>query len=200
MIVLTGTRSQSSYLGTSSSPLRTGSRGVITCTTSSNEPGTCKPLLECPITDIKALDVTNPACRPLGYLTLCCPSGSGGQQRLVSEVSPAGTLVILPPDVPIPDLKPQYYQAAVKATSIAACTTAAAAAAVAAAQDVIYKRIELEKKLVEQNITIQPNTPASYHLNLFQSTPETIAIGAIGLMYLQSYIQFTQMYYPNTSF
>ena len=119
---------------------------------------------------------------------------------MVSEVSPAGTLVILPPDVPIPDLKPQYYQAAVKATSIAACTTAAAAAAVTAAQDVIYKRIELEKKLVEQNITIQPNTPASYHLNLFQSTPETIAIGAIGLMYLQSYIKFTQMYYPNTSF
>lgn len=67
-------------------------------------------------------------------------------------------------------------------------------AATTAAHYDITNRTEKEKKLVEQNIFIQPNTPASFHLNLFQSTPETIAFGARGMLDLQKSFHLATQY------
>lgn len=112
------------------------------------------------------------------------------QQQLVSGVSSAGTLVFQPPeDVFLPE---NFFTT----SSISALDSTPEAAAATAAHDEIKKRIELEKALVEQNITIQPNTAASFHLNLFQSTPQTIAFADSGLMNLQTSIQLVKQYYP----
>ena len=55
-------------------------------------------------------------------------------------------------------------------------------------------RIELEEALFEHNIFVQLNTPANYHLNLFQSTLETIAFGASRIIALLTSIQVVNQY------
>ncbi len=102
---------------------------------------------------------------------VCCPDGGDGQQ-LESGVSSVGTLFFRPPDVPIPDLKPQNFQEAATAALV-----------------VVDNRIELEKELVEQQIVVQPNTPVKFHLDLFQVTPQTIAVGDSGIKALETSIQ-----------
>jgi len=109
------------------------------------------------------------------------PGGTGSR-----GVSSDGTLFFRPPeDVSFLSGFPASFEENIKENFEAATI---------AAQYVVKNRTEKEKTLVEKNIFIQPNTPASYHLNLFQSPPETIASGARGMLDLQKSIHLASKY------
>lgn len=92
-------------------------------------------------------------------------------QRL-SGVSSAGTLFFQPPEVPIPDLRPQDINNAVDAALV-----------------VVQHRVELEKNLFENRVVVQPDTPVNFHLNLFPTSPQTLAVGSNAIKNLESSIQ-----------
>lgn len=154
-------------------PSDNGGRSTA-CITHRNEPGICKRLPECFFVYTQLADLLQQRpCRLPGrsqhFFGVCCP---GDNQNRESGVSSAGTLFFRPPNVPIPDLKPQNFQQAAQV-----------------ALDAVGQRVELEKELVAQQIVVQPNTPVKFHLNLFPVTQQTIAVGSNGIKTLETSIQ-----------
>lgn len=143
-----------------------------------NQPGVCKRLTECFFLYTQLADlVKQTPCRlahnPLLF-GVCCPRVDDGK---TSGVSSAGTLFFKPPDVPIPDLKPQDIQNAVQAALV-----------------VVEQRVELEKNLFVNRIVVQPDTPVRFHLNLFPTSPQTLAVGSDAIKFLESSIQLVNQY------
>jgi hypothetical protein len=102
---------------------------------------------------------------------VCCPDSETDNQK-TSGVSTAGTLFFQPPDVPIPDLKPQDIQNAVQAALV-----------------VVDQRVELEKNLFDNRVVVQPDTPVNFHLNLFPTSQQTLDVGSNAIKGLESSIQ-----------
>ena len=89
-----------------------------------------------------------------------------------SGVSSAGTLFFRPPDVPIPNLRPQDFQNAAQVALV-----------------IFNERNSLEQKLLFQHVVVQPNTPVRFHLTLFPTTPQTLQIGSNAIKNLETSIQ-----------
>lgn len=139
-----------------------------------NQPGTCRRLQECFFVYTQLADlVQQTPCRLVSnpiVFGVCCPDSQSGGQN--SGVSSAGTLFFRPPNVPIPDLKPQDIQKAVQTALI-----------------VVEQRVEFEKNLFLNQIVVQPDTPVRFHLDLFPTSPQTLAVGSAAIKGLESSIQ-----------
>lgn len=144
------------------------------CMNHMNQPGTCKRLQECFFVYTQLGDlVKQTPCRLVSdpvVFGVCCPNSPAGDQN--SGVSSAGTLFFRPPNVPIPDLRPQDIQKAVQTALI-----------------IVEKRVELEKNLFVNQIVVQPDTPVRFHLDLFPTSPQTLAVGSAAIKGLESSIQ-----------
>ena len=99
------------------------------------------------------------------------------EKQRASGVSSAGTLFFQPPNVPIPDLKPQDIQNAVQAAQVA-----------------VQHRFEIEKNLFDNRVVVQPDTPVNFHLNLFPTSPQTLQVGKDAIRGLESSIQLVNQY------
>lgn len=157
-------------------------RGTTTtnaaCVTHKNQPGLCKPLPQCffVYTELADLIQQEPCRLPAAVtdrsiLGVCCPVADGQVQKN-SGVSSAGTLFFRPPDVPIPNLKPQDFQNAAQVALV-----------------VFGQRGSLEQELFFQHVIVQPDTPVRFHLNLFPTTPQTLQIGSNAIKNLETSIQ-----------
>ncbi|KAI9551668.1 hypothetical protein GHT06_022004 [Daphnia sinensis] len=146
-----------------------------TCTNHMNQKGRCKRLFECFFMYTQLADlIKQTPCRLANQPSVfgvCCPNSESDSQK-TSGVSSAGTLFFKPPDVPIPDLKPQDIQNAVQAALV-----------------VVEQRVELEKNLFNNQIVVQPDTAVNFHLNLFPTTSETLDVGKDAIKGLESSIQ-----------
>uniref|UniRef100_A0A0P5JUL6 Chorion peroxidase n=1 Tax=Daphnia magna TaxID=35525 RepID=A0A0P5JUL6_9CRUS len=146
-----------------------------TCTNHMNKKGRCKRLFECFFMYTQLADlIKQTPCRLANQPSVfgvCCPNSESDSQK-TSGVSSAGTLFFKPPDVPIPDLKPQDIQNAVQAALV-----------------VVEQRVELEKNLFNNRIVVQPDTAVNFHLNLFPTTSETLDVGKDAIKGLESSIQ-----------
>jgi hypothetical protein len=146
-----------------------------TCTNHMNQKGRCKRLFECFFMYTQLADlIKQTPCRLANQPSVfgvCCPNSESDNQK-TSGVSTAGTLFFRPPDVPIPDLKPQDIQNAVQAALV-----------------VVDQRVELEKNLFDNRIVVQPDTPVNFHLNLFPTSQQTLQVGSNAIKGLESSIQ-----------
>lgn len=145
------------------------------CRNHMNQPGVCKRLTECFFIYTQLVElVKQTPCRlanePLVF-GVCCPNSDMDGQR-ASGVSSAGTLFFQPPEVPIPNLRPQDIQNAVQSALI-----------------IVQKRVELEKDLFVNRVVVQPDTPVRFHLDLFPTSPQTLAVGSDAIKGLESSIQ-----------
>lgn len=180
MVVLIGVRSQFNFPGGSYQGLRflpAWLQNSFWQNGNFGRPGA--PLLEAPWVHWPHHPVEGPGSSPHKTGS----RGGDGQQKLVSGGSSNGrnSFTPRPEDVSLPKLTSENY------------LTAASAAHVEI-KKLELERIEKEKILIEQNIFIQPNTPASYHSSFFQSTPETIAVGASGLKALDISLLLLKQY------
>jgi len=148
------------------------------CVTHKNLPGLCKPLPQCFFVYTQLADLLQQQpCRLPGGVTdrsllgVCCPVSAGTVEKN-SGVSSAGTLFFRPPDVPIPNLRPQDFQNAAQVALV-----------------IFNERNSLEQQLLFQHVVVQPNTPVRFHLNLFPTTPQTLQIGSNAIKNLETSIQ-----------
>ena len=161
--------------------LLTESKGP-TCRNHMNKAGVCKRLPECFYMYTQLADIIKQTpCRLANnprVFGVCCPNASPGMEKQrASGVSSAGTLFFQPPNVPIPDLKPQDIQNAVQAAQVA-----------------VQHRFEIEKNLFDNRVVVQPDTPVNFHLNLFPTSPQTLQVGKDAIRGLESSIQLVNQY------
>ncbi len=147
-----------------------------TCRNHMNKAGVCKRLPECFYMYTQLADIIKQTpCRLANsprVFGVCCPNSPGIGNQRASGVSSAGTLFFQPPNVPIPDLKPKDIQNAVEAAQVA-----------------VQNRFEIEKNLFDNRVVVQPDTPVNFHLNLFPTSPQTLAVGKDAIRGLESSIQ-----------
>lgn len=150
------------------------------CITYEQKPGVCKRLQDCffVYTQLAGLLQQEP-CRLAEnprLLGVCCPSG-GVQTLPESGVSSSGTLFFRPPNVPVPDLKPKDIQKAAQAALV-----------------IVEHRFKVENDLFVKRVIVEPDTSVKFHLDLFPTTPQTLAVGASAIKNVETSVQLVNQY------